>query len=230
MITESLTYAVPDVAFVSGISGTVTRDFPYKGPESFYVEVDADGGIINIDVPSTANNAVQVTWADNPEICALVGDYFDEEWEVTPEFTTTVLNDAGFTLPSGTPTSYEMRTNWELGDLFEASYDKVNSTWTMTQVVKLLGSPLIEEAKRRKRYVNQYSASFAFPGDTATAISDFETAIDTYIADAVALPVWNYRAEHFDPLYKDIPKVPYLAAKAFGELPAELQTFMEALS
>jgi hypothetical protein len=230
MITESLTYAVPDVAFVSGISGTVTKDFPYKGPESFYVEVSLDGDITNVDVPSTAAGAVKVTWADNPEICALIGDYFDEEWSVTPEFTTTALNDAGFTLPSGTPTSYEMRTNWEMGDLFEASYDRGTSTWTMVQIVKKLDSPLIAEAERRKRYVNQYSASFAFAGDTATAISDFETAIDAYLASAVALPVWNYRAEHFEPLLKDIPKVPFLAAKAFGELPEEMQTFMEALS
>lgn len=221
MITESLTYAVPDVAFVEGISGSATQDFPYKGPESFYVQVDDEGGIVNIDVPSTSEGAVQVTWADNPEICALVGDYFDEEWSVTPTFVTTDLNDAGFTIPDGAPTTYEKRTNWEMGDLFEATYDRDSSTWTMNQIVKLLGSPLIEEAKRRKRYVKQYTDMFDFAGDTGTAITAFQTAIDDYLANAVALPQWNYTHEHFDPLYAAIPKVPALAAAAFKTLPAD---------
>tara|TARA_B100000035_G_scaffold183918_1_gene156985 strand:+ start:5721 stop:6404 length:684 start_codon:yes stop_codon:yes gene_type:complete len=227
MITESLTYAVPDVAFVAGISGSVTQDFPYNGPESFYVEIDDEGEIVNIDVPSTHKNAIEVTWADNPEICALVGHYFVEDWNVTPTFVSADLDD-GFTLPSGTPTTYQKRTNYELGDLFEAKYDRAAGTWSMEQIVKLKGSPLIEEAKRRKRYVKQYTDMFDFAGDTGTAITAFQTAIDNYLAAAVSVPVWNYLPEHFAPYFADIPKVPALAAAAFKELPADES--LEALS
>lgn len=227
MITESLTYAIPDVAFVEGISGSATQDFPYTGPESFYVEIDDEGEIVNIDVPSTHENAVEVTWADNPEICALVGDYFVEDWNVTPNFVSADIDD-GYTLPSGTPTTYQKRTNYELGDLFEAKYDRVAKTWSMHQIIKLLGSPLIEEAKRRQRYVKQYADRYEFAGDTGTAITAFLTAIDEYLAAAVAVPVWNYLPEHFLPNYAAIPKVPALAAAAFKELPAD--ELMEELS
>ena len=227
MITESLTYAIPDVAFVEGISGSATQSFPYNGPESFYVEIDDEGEIVNIDVPSTHENAIEVTWADNPEICALVGDYFVEDWNVTPTFVEADLDD-GYTLPSGTPTTYQKRTNWELGDLFEAKYDRVAGTWSMEQIVKLQGSPLIEEAKRRKRYVKQYTDMFDFAGDTGAAITAFQTAIDEYLAAAVSVPVWNYLPEHFAPNFAAIPKVPALAAAAFKELPADES--LEALS
>ena len=108
-----------------------------------------------------------------------------------------------------------------MGDLFEARYDRVAGTWSMTQIVKLLGSPLIEEAKRRKRYVKQYTDMFDFAGDAGAAITAFQTAIDEYLAAAVAVPVWNYLPEHFAPNFAAIPKVPALAAAAFKELPAD---------
>jgi len=216
MITESTTIAVPEVAFVEGISGSTTRDFPYKGPESFYVELDSDGGIRDIDVPETKENAVKVTWAENPEVCALVGHYFVEDAPVTPEFEEVPLND-GFTIPDGAPTTYQKRTNWDLGDLFDAFYS--DGTWTLKQIVKEQGSPLIEEAKRRQRYVAQWTTRYDFSGDTKTAIDAFETAISDYIAAAKVLPVWNYCCDHFNPLMKDIPKVPAVAVAAFSTMP-----------
>lgn len=226
MVTKEFTYKIPDEAFVEGISGEVTQTFTYTGPETFLVEIVEDGKVKNIDVSENADTGrllVEVVAEDTPEVAGYFGHHFVEDYVVTPEFEEVSLGDA-WPIPQGAPTTYQKRLNWTLGDLYELTYDKETSSWVFNQIIKKLDNPLLNEAKRRLDYVQRYAREYAFSADIESVISTYTEALETFIADTPALPLWKYTHEHFDPYYATIPKLPASLVVEFAKLPEPPQS------
>jgi len=209
---KKFTYPLPDELYVEGVSGDIVSEYTYDGPETFDVEIDPLGFVIDIDVQrdpelgSDFRKTINAT--ENVEVAYLLSHYFHDEFVWEYEYEDEVMENGDV---------YKKITNPNLWDVYQVVYDFEKNDWKLVQIVKELGNPAAEEAKVRKEYIQKYALKYSFGSEVDTLIENYIDSLDTFIENNTPLKTWKYI--NFN--YNSIPRIPAQVAIEIAKLPKE---------
>lgn len=209
----TFSYPLPDELYVEGVSGNVTGTYTYDGPNTFDVEINTLGQVVDIDIqrdPELGSNFRKTIDAtEHPEVAYMFAHYFDEEY-VTP-----VVETEDEIMENGDV--YKKPLNPDLKDAYNVVYDFNDNDWKFQQIIKQQDNPSTLEAQKRKESIQKYSEKYSFGVDIDTKISNYILELDAYIQNNSPLKTWKYINFNFN----SVPKIPVEIAIEIAKLPSE---------
>lgn len=221
----TFSYPLPDELYVEGVTGEVIGTFTYNGPETFDVQIDSSGNILDIDIqnePELGPDFVKtINVSEKPEIAYMFVDYFDENYiAYLPETVDEVMENGDVykkTLNPDLKDAYEVRFNTTdiTGNIINLSPQE--NDFELVQIVKQQDNPAALEAKRRKEYIQKYADKYSFGTEVDTAIETYITSLDTFITNNPPLKTWKY----INFSLNLVPKIPASIAIELSKIPSE---------
>ena len=209
---STFSYPLPDELYVEGVSGNITGTFTYDGPETFDVEIDRSGSIIDIDTrnePESGPDFRKTIDASTHTAAAyLLGHYFVDDYKWEYENEDEVMDNGEV---------YKKPLNPNLGDAYELKFNFETNDWELIQIVKQQDNPAALEAKRRKEYIQKYADKYSFGTEVDDAIETYITSLDTFITNNPPLKTWKYINFNFN----SVPKIPAVISIEIAKLPSE---------
>ena len=213
-IQQTFTYALPTELYVAGISTVGIGTYTYVGPDTFTVEIDAQGRIIMInptdpDLPAERKKTINANSSSELPVAYLaVNHKYEDTFTWTEEF-------VDETLPNGEV--YKKQTNPDLDDAYDTPrWDVQTGTWKIDQLLKPLRNDAYDEAKGRKDYVETYKSQFDFGTDLNAKIDAYLVGITSYMNANPKYETWKYVTLPTPPA---IPKISSEIMTAFKNLP-----------
>lgn len=208
----TFTYPLPDELYVEGVSGTIVGTYTYDGPETFDVEIDAFGNIVDIDIqrdPEMGPNFRKtINASENIEAAYMLSHYFIDDYVWEPEFEDEIMENGDV---------YKKLTNPRLGDAYQLQYDFQENDWKLIQILKEEGNPSATEAEVRKKYIETYASKYSFGTEVDAAIENYINELDTFIQNNPPIKTWKYTNFNFN----SIPKIPATIAIEISKIPNE---------
>jgi hypothetical protein len=195
----TFTYPLPDELYVEGVSGTIVGTYTYDGPETFDVEINSFGNVVDIDIQRDPEMGPDfrktINASENIEVAYLLSHYFVDDYIWEPEFEDEIMENGDV---------YKKLTNPNLGDAYQLQYDFEKNDWKLVQIIKEEGNPAASEAKARKEYVEKYSSKYSFGTEVDTEIENYIEQLDTFIQNNPPIKTWKYINFNTN----SIPKIP----------------------
>tara|TARA_B100001094_G_scaffold9552_1_gene8533 strand:+ start:1764 stop:2441 length:678 start_codon:yes stop_codon:yes gene_type:complete len=189
-ITSSFTQLLPVEDFVSGISTNKTGSYTYNGPETFDVWVDdATGYVIKIDVsinpPQSGYSRKTINAKDSSQLpmAYALSHQFVENYSWTHTYTDVTMSNGDV---------FKKMDNPDLRDVYVVKWNKVNSSWSLDQIIKPTKNDNRDEAIRRRDYVKTYGDQYSFGTDVDTKIEHYIAGIGTYLGNNPYHETWKY--------------------------------------
>jgi len=209
---STFSYPLPDELYVEGVSGNIVGNFTYDGPETFDVEIDRSGFVIDIDIqrdPELGSNFRKTIDAStHTAVAYLLGHYFVDDYKWEYEYEDEVMDNGDV---------YKKLLNPNLGDAYELKFNFETNDWQLIQIVKQQDNLSALEAKRRKEYIQKYADKYSFGTEVDDAIETYLTELDTFIANNPPLKTWKYINFNFNL----VPKIPAVISIEIAKLPSE---------
>jgi hypothetical protein len=212
MIT-TFSYPLPDELYVEGVSGKITGTFTYDGPETFDVQIDQSGNIIDIDIQNDPELGPDyrktINATKNPEVAYMFAHYFIEDYHPPVSDTVDEVMENGDV--------YKKPLNPDLTTAYQVNYNTQDNDWELVQIVKQQDNPSTLEAKKRKEYIQKYADKYSFGVEVDDAIETYITLLDTFIENNPLLKTWKYINFNSNP----VPKIPVSIAVELSKIPNE---------
>lgn len=222
---STFSYPLPDELYVEGVSGNITGTFTYDGPETFDVEIDNFGSIIDIDIQRDPELGPDfrktIDATKQPEVAYMFAHYFDENYIVSlPETVDEVMENGDV---------YKKPLNPDLKDAYEVRFNTTDTTgniinlspqendFELVQIVKQQENPSALEAQRRKEYIQKYADKYSFGTEVDAAIETYIASLDTFITNNPPLKTWKY----INFSLNLVPKIPANIAIELSKIPSE---------
>lgn len=224
-ITKTFTYAIPDEQWVEGNLNT-NVEFTYEGPPSARLIFGSFGDLHEAATDRELESGeyeVTVDFDANPEIGEVLKttliedlpDYVEENEEVDmgEDPVDHVLDDES---TAAVTHKYRKVTNPRLMDNFDVIMDMTDNSVGLVQIVKPLVNDGVEAAKNLKERMVFAKAKIRFSTEIDTAIDEYVTALDTYIANTPAIHGWKYEVIPSQPAPPDVPAAIRAELTKFG--------------
>lgn len=210
----TFTYPLPDELYVEGVSGDILGTYTYDGPETFDVEIDPLGNLIDIDIQNDPELGSEfrktIDASTNIEAAYLLSHYFVDNYVWELEFEDEIMENGDV---------YKKLINPDLKDAYSLRYNFETEDWELVQILRQQDNPAIEVAKERKSYIEKYASKYSFGVELDAAIEDYIDQLDEFIENAQPIKTWKYI--NFDFNNKLIPKIPVEIAFELSKLPRE---------
>jgi len=208
----TFSYPLPDELYVEGVSGEVTATYTYNGPETFDVEIDELGRVIDIDIQRDPENGPDYRKTINASTHTAVAynlfHYFVDNYVWEYEFEDELMDNGDV---------YKRPLNPDLKDAYYIRYNFEKDDWDLLQVIREQSNPASLEAKARKEYVEKYSKKYSFSDEVESTIEKYVSDLDTFISNNPSLKAWKYINFNLN----EVPKIPSIIAIEFAKLPSE---------
>jgi len=209
---STFSYPLPDELYVEGVSGNIVGNFTYDGPETFDVEIDRSGFVIDIDAQNEPELGPDfrktIDASTHTAVAYLLGHYFVDDYTWKYECEDEVMDNGDV---------YKKPLNPNLGDAYELKFNFQTNDWELIQIVKQQDNLSALEAKRRKEYIQKYADKYSFGTEVDDAIETYITALDTFIANNPPLKTWKYINFNLN----SVPKIPVSIAVELSKIPSE---------
>jgi hypothetical protein len=210
---STFSYPLPDELYVEGVSGDITGTFTYDGPETFDVQIDGSGDVLDIDIQNDPelgpNFRKTIDATKQPEVAYMFAHYFVDDYIVpVPETIDEVMENGDV---------YKKLVNPDLTTAYQVKYNTQDNDWELIQIVKQQDNPSRLEAERRKEYIQKYADKYSFGIEVDSVIETYISTLDTFIKDNPPLKTWKYTNFNFNL----IPKIPVSIAVELSKIPSE---------
>lgn len=208
----TFSYPLPDELYVEGVSGEVTGTYTYDGPESFDVEINTFGEIVDIDIQrdpefgSEFRKTINAT--THTAVAYHLSHYFVEDYNWEYQFEDETLDNGDV---------YKKPLNPDLRDAYSIKYNKEKDEFELVQIIKEQDNPSTLEAKRRKEYIQKYAEKYSFGEAVDLAIETYIQELNEFIADNPPLKTWKYTNFNLG----SVPKIPAIISIEIAKLPSE---------
>jgi hypothetical protein len=203
-------YSLPDELYVEGVSGKLQKTFTYDGPETFDVQIDQSGNIVDIDIQNDPELGPDyrktINAAEQPVVAYMFAHYFDENYTVPLSETVDEVMENGDV--------YKKPVNPDLKDAYELFYNFEEEKWELKQILKELFDPAVPIVKERKEYVLKYFETFDFTEEIQSKIKEYLQILQNIIDNPEPLKTWKY----INFPKRDIPKIPLEIAAEFAKV------------
>ena len=210
---STFSYPLPDELYVEGVSGNITGTFTYDGPETFDVQIDGSGDVLDIDIQNEPELGPDfrktIDATKQPEVAYLLGHYFDENYIAPVSETVDEVMENGDV--------YKKPLNPDLTTAYQVKYNTQDNNWELVQIVKQQDNPSVLDAKRRKEYIQKYADKYSFGTEVDDAIETYITALNTFITNNPPLKTWKYINFNLN----SVPKIPAVIAIEISKIPSE---------
>ena len=210
---STFSYPLPDELYVEGVSGNITGTFTYDGPETFDVQIDSSGNILDIDIQNDPELGPDfrktIDATKQPEVAYMFAHYFDENY-IAPvsETVDEVMENSDV---------YKKPLNPDLTTAYQVKYNTQENDFELLQIVKQQDNPSALEAQRRKKNIQKYADKYSFGTEVDDAIETYITALNTFIANNPPLKTWKYINFNLN----SVPKIPASIAIELSKIPSE---------
>jgi hypothetical protein len=208
----TFSYPLPDELYVEGVSGNITATYTYDGPETFDVQIDDFGNILDIDIQNDPELGPDfrktINATTHTAVAYLLGRYFVGEYKWEYEYEDETMDNGDV---------YKKMINPDLCDAYELIFNFETNDWKLEQIVKHQDNPAALQAKKRKENIQKYSEKYSFGTETDTLIDNYVEELDTFIANNPPLKTWKYINFNLN----SIPKLPAIIAIEIAKLPSE---------
>ena len=210
---STFSYPLPDELYVEGVSGNITGTFTYDGPETFDVQIDGSGDVLDIDIQNEPELGPDfrktIDATKQPEVAYMFAHYFDENY-IAPvsETVDEVMENSDV---------YKKPLNPDLTTAYQVKYNTQENDFELVQIVKQQDNPAALEAKRRKENIQKYADKYSFGTEVDDAIETYITALNTFIANNPPLKTWKYINFNLN----SVPKIPASIAIELSKIPSE---------
>mgnify|MGYP001188358145 CR=1 FL=1 len=216
-IQQTFTYALPTELYVAGISTVGIGTYTYVGPDTFTVEIDAQGRIIMInptdpDLPAERKKTINANSSSELPVAYLaVNHKYEDTFTWTEEF-------VDETLPNGEV--YKKQINPDMDDAYDTPrWDAQTGTWKIDQLLKPLRNDAYNEARRRKDYLENYKKAYQFSDAVEAKIDAYLVGITSYMTANPPYQTWKYVTLPTPPA---IPKIDAEIVAEFMKVPTPL--------
>jgi hypothetical protein len=210
---STFSYPLPDELYVEGVSGNITGTFTYDGPETFDVQIDSSGNILDIDIQNDPELGPDfrktIDATKQPEVAYMFAHYFDENYIAPVSETVDEVMENGDV--------YKKPLNPDLKDVYEVRFNTQENDFELLQIVKQQDNPAALEAKKRKENIQKYADKYSFGTEVDAAIETYITALNTFIANNPPLKTWKYINFNLN----SVPKIPASIAIELSKIPSE---------
>ena len=210
---STFSYPLPDELYVEGVSGNITGTFTYDGPETFDVQIDGSGDVLDIDIQNEPELGPDfrktIDATKQPEVAYMFAHYFDENYIAPVSETVDEVMENGDV--------YKKPLNPDLKDVYEVRFNTEDNDWELVQIVKQQDNPSALEAQRRKENIQKYADKYSFGTEVDAAIETYITALNTFIANNPPLKTWKYINFNLN----SVPKIPASIAIELSKIPSE---------
>jgi hypothetical protein len=210
---STFSYPLPDELYVEGVSGNITGTFTYDGPETFDVEIDGSGDVLDIDIQNEPELGPDfrktIDATKQPEVAYLLGHYFDENYIAPVSETVDEVMENGDV--------YKKPLNPDLTTAYQVKYNTQENDFELVQIVKQQDNPAALEAKKRKENIQKYADKYSFGTEVDDAIETYITTLDTFITNNPPLKTWKYINFNLN----SVPKIPASIAIELSKIPSE---------
>ena len=210
---STFSYPLPDELYVEGVSGNITGTFTYDGPETFDVQIDGSGDVLDIDIQNEPELGPDfrktIDATKQPEVAYMFAHYFDENY-IAPvsETVDEVMENSDV---------YKKPLNPDLTTAYQVKYNTQENDFELVQIVKQQDNPSALEAQRRKKNIQKYADKYSFGTEVDDAIETYITALNTFIANNPPLKTWKYINFNLN----SVPKIPASIAIELSKIPSE---------
>lgn len=210
---STFSYPLPDELYVEGVSGNITGTFTYDGPETFDVQIDGSGDVLDIDIQNEPELGPDfrktIDATKQPEVAYMFAHYFDENY-IAPvsETVDEVMENSDV---------YKKPLNPDLTTAYQVKYNTQENDFELVQIVKQQDNPSALEAQRRKENIQKYADKYSFGTEVDDAIETYITALNTFIANNPPLKTWKYINFNLN----SVPKIPASIAIELSKIPSE---------
>jgi hypothetical protein len=210
---STFSYPLPDELYVEGVSGNITGTFTYDGPETFDVQIDGSGDVLDIDIQNEPELGPDfrktIDATKQPEVAYMFAHYFDENY-IAPvsETVDEVMENSDV---------YKKPLNPDLTTAYQVKYNTQENDFELLQIVKQQDNPSALEAQRRKENIQKYADKYSFGTEVDDAIETYITALNTFIANNPPLKTWKYINFNLN----SVPKIPASIAIELSKIPSE---------
>jgi hypothetical protein len=210
---STFSYPLPDELYVEGVSGNITGTFTYDGPETFDVQIDGSGDVLDIDIQNEPELGPDfrktIDATKQPEVAYMFAHYFDENY-IAPvsETVDEVMENSDV---------YKKPLNPDLTTAYQVKYNTQENDFELVQIVKQQENPATLEAKRRKEYIQKYADKYSFGTEVDDAIETYIASLDTFITNNPPLKTWKYINFNLN----SVPKIPAVISIEISKLPSE---------
>ena len=192
-ITKEFTIDVPDELWVNKHDDSNTATYTYSGPDTIWVgskneeqvqyfSVTEPDAIELADLQRQGFHIIEIDCNTQPEIGEWMQPLADD-FQHTFEDETNAFDDS----------VYKRVTNPSVNDWMDCIVDPTDSTKIkLTPIYRSTDTVPEIKAKARRAYVQKYNAQYAFTTDQQTAIDNFLSAIDTYLALYANCYPWKF--------------------------------------
>ena len=210
---STFSYPLPDELYVEGVSGNITGTFTYDGPETFDVQIDGFGNILDIDIQNDPELGPDfrktIDATKQPEVAYMFAHYFDENYIRSLSETVDEVMENGDV--------YKKPINIDLKDAYEVRFNIQENDFELVQILKQQDNPSALEAQRRKEYIQKYADKYSFGTEVDATIETYITSLDTFITNNPPLKTWKYINFNFN----SVPKIPASIAIELSKIPSE---------
>ena len=210
---STFSYPLPDELYVEGVSGNITGTFTYDGPETFDVQIDGSGDVLDIDIQNEPELGPDfrktIDATKQPEVVYMFAHYFDENY-IAPvsETVDEVMENSDV---------YKKPLNPDLTTAYQVKYNTQENDFELVQIVKQQDNPSALEAQRRKENIQKYADKYSFGTEVDDAIETYLTSLNTFIANNPPLKTWKYINFNLN----SVPKIPASIAIELSKIPSE---------
>ena len=210
---STFSYPLPDELYVEGVSGNITGTFTYDGPETFDVQIDGSGDVLDIDIQNEPELGPDfrktIDATKQPEVAYMFAHYFDENYIAPVSETVDEVMENGDV--------YKKPLNPDLTTAYQVKYNTQENDFELVQIVKQQDNPSALEAQRRKENIQKYADKYSFGTEVDDAIETYITALNTFIANNPPLKTWKYINFNLN----SVPKIPASIAIELSKIPSE---------
>lgn len=210
---STFSYPLPEELYVEGVSGNITGTFTYDGPETFDVQIDGFGDVLDIDIQNEPELGPDfrktIDATKQPEVAYMFAHYFDENYIAPVSETVDEVMENGDV--------YKKPLNPDLTTAYQVKYNTQDNDWELLQIVKQQDNPAALEAQRRKEYIQKYADKYSFGTEVDTLIEDYLDKLDTFITNNPPLKTWKYINFNLN----SVPKIPAQVSIEISKLPSE---------
>ncbi len=216
-IQQTFTYALPTELYVAGISTVGIGTYTYVGPDTFTVEIDGQGRIVDInptdpDLPAERKKTINANSSSELPVAYLaVNHKYEDSFTWTEEYVNETQSNGDV---------YQVLKNPDMDDAYDTPrWDSQSGTWKIDQLLKPLRNDAYNEAKRRKDYLENYKKAYQFSDAIETKIDAYLVGITSYMNANPPFKTWKYVTLPTPPA---IPKIDADVVAEFMKVPTPL--------
>jgi hypothetical protein len=207
-MTTNFTVNIPDELWVDSWTENNTMSLTYEGPAKIYVKLRHDFTIAEQSEtefdPETVLSNEKVVELDSADSAAVMF-YLTNQGQLDEH----VFEDE--TNPDGS--IYRKITNPNIYDIFYIDYDDQQG-FSLKPIYKAKDTYGEIRAREKLAYVKTYDDLYDFDTETQTAIDNFISATEQYLADMAAVYPWKYVT-----IPDNSPRIPASLIENFKALP-----------